>query len=559
MRRALRFGAGTALGGGLSYAGYKHQTDEGFRRACTLYGCIGPVVVQYRWVEWKQEHLTSSQSQKRKTAEWRALDETHAARVVHTLEKLQGMYTKYGQTAAGMNNTFSHIWIEQLRRLEDQVTPRSKEVVMQTILEETGMPASATFATFDDVPLGSASIGQVHRATLRSTGAEVAVKVQYPDARQVFRTDMATIKGFFTWAAPEQLVTLQELERNFEDEFNYKTEAANLVEVGANMRKHGFSPREVVVPQPHSHLCTERLLVMELVSGCKLVDGLRRYGEIVAAKEGKTLADLEAEIREDIERNGVPPRYDGPSAKKIAMYNRYLNLRDAAVNLLIGIFNCTVGLATGARLSYHQTSLPPNAPRLMDTLMRVHGTQLLVDGVFNADTHAGNFLLTPDERIALIDYGATKRLVQNERLSACCLYAALARGDEEKLLQLAVAGGYKSKYLRKDVITKLTRFGFDTMGSDLLGNKNAAQFMDELKAADPYEEVADNLVMASFMSFRMRVVALALNHPVVCSDWWGEIAEAELTRAGLPYEEWTPELMRKVNENVVRVVKSGMA
>eukprot|EP00310_Coccolithus_braarudii_P021355 CAMPEP_0183355690 /NCGR_PEP_ID=MMETSP0164_2-20130417/41419_1 /TAXON_ID=221442 /ORGANISM="Coccolithus pelagicus ssp braarudi, Strain PLY182g" /LENGTH=51 /DNA_ID=CAMNT_0025528865 /DNA_START=60 /DNA_END=211 /DNA_ORIENTATION=- len=51
------------------------------------------------------------------------------------------------------------------------------------------------------------------------------------------------------------------------------------------------------------------------------------------------------------------------------------------------------------------------------------------------------------------------------------------------------------------------------MGRDLLGNKNAAQFMDELKAADPYEEVADNLVMASFMSFRMRVVALALNHP----------------------------------------------
>eukprot|EP00965_Chrysotila_dentata_P000622 19867-Pleurochrysis_carterae.AAC.1 len=63
----------------------------------------------------------------------------------------------------------------------------------------------------------------------------------------------------------------------------------------------------------------------------------------------------------------------------------------------------------------------------MDTLMRVHGTQLLVDGVFNADTHAGNFLLMPDDRVALIDYGATKRLSTQERLSACYLYAALRR------------------------------------------------------------------------------------------------------------------------------------
>ena len=63
--------------------------------------------------------------------------------------------------------------------------------------------------------------------------------------------------------------------------------------------------------------------------------------------------------------------------------------------------------------------------------------------------------------------------------------------------------------------------------------------------------------MASFMSFRIRVVGLALNHPVVCSDWWADIAERELIKAGLPYEVWTPELMRKNNaEGNVRVAKS---
>ena len=59
------------------------------------------------------------------------------------------------------------------------------------------------------------------------------------------------------------------------------------------MRRHGFSPAEVVVPQPRSELCTERLLVMELVPGCKLLDGLRKYAAVLAATEGKSLEAFE--------------------------------------------------------------------------------------------------------------------------------------------------------------------------------------------------------------------------------------------------------------------------
>ena len=101
------------------------------------------------------------------------------------------------------------------------------------------------------------------------------------------------------------------------------------------------------------------------------------------------------------------------------------------------------------------------------------------------------------------------------------------------------------------------RFGNDTMGHDLLGDKNVAQFMDYLKAEDPYDEVADNLIMAGFMSFRIRIVGLALNHPVVCSDWWGEIAERELERAGMPYESWTLESMRKLNDGTLSMAKAS--
>ena len=55
--------------------------------------------------------------------------------------------------------------------------------------------------------------------------------------------------------------------------------------------------------------------------------------------------------------------------------------------------------------------------------MKIHATQLFRDGCFNADPHAGNFMMLQDDRIGLIDFGATKRLTRGERLTACAIYA----------------------------------------------------------------------------------------------------------------------------------------
>jgi predicted unusual protein kinase regulating ubiquinone biosynthesis (AarF/ABC1/UbiB family) len=154
------------------------------------------------------------------------------------------------------------------------------------------------------------------------------------------------------------------------------------------------------------------------------------------------------------------------------------------------------------------------------------------------DPNGGNFLLMPDGRIGLIDYGATKRLTRNERLAVCLLYAALAREDEQKLFEMSEIGGYKSKYGKKEILMKLIQFGYNSWGKDITGGKNIQQFIDELKRQDPWEEVPDNFVMAQFMSIRLRSLALGMNHPVKCSDWWGPIAEKILEQEGFPYETW---------------------
>ena len=81
----LRRAAATAALGSGAYVAYRYQTDDGVRRAMTLYGSIGPVVVHYRLVEAKQlawPHATKEAA----SAEWRELDRRYAAKVVHVLE-----------------------------------------------------------------------------------------------------------------------------------------------------------------------------------------------------------------------------------------------------------------------------------------------------------------------------------------------------------------------------------------------------------------------------------------------------------------------------------------
>ena len=123
-----------------------------------------------------------------------------------------------------------------------------------------------------------------------------------------------------------------------------------------------------------------------------------------------------------MERVSIPDKYDGPSAKQIAMYQKWVRVKSISRNMVIALYNnattCLLPLRkllkksnnddninddNGKKLAYTQETIPPNTPRIVDTLMRVHGYQLLLDGLFNADPHGGNFLLLPDGRIGLIE------------------------------------------------------------------------------------------------------------------------------------------------------------
>ena len=95
-------------------------------------------------------------------------------------------------------------YTDALRVLQDAAPARPASYVRKLIAQELGVPADDLFESIDEVPLGAASIGQVHRATLHG-GQEVVVKVQYTNAKRYFATDMTTLTRFCRAFYPEVL------------------------------------------------------------------------------------------------------------------------------------------------------------------------------------------------------------------------------------------------------------------------------------------------------------------------------------------------------------------
>ena len=124
--------------------------------------------------------------------------------------------------------TLFHPIYEGLKTLQNDVPFQPADYVKSLITEQLGVECDKIFSEIDEIPLGSASIGQVHRAVLADSGREVVVKVQYPNVEDTFRWDMSTIMDFCKLAQPIHVPFLRECEKQFMTEFDYRLEAQNL-------------------------------------------------------------------------------------------------------------------------------------------------------------------------------------------------------------------------------------------------------------------------------------------------------------------------------------------
>ncbi|MGH7480823.1 MAG: ABC1 kinase family protein, partial [Longimicrobiales bacterium] len=158
-------------------------------------------------------------------------------------------------------------------RLQDRIEPVPFEDVRRIVEEELGIRLSKAFREFDPDPIGSASLGQVHRAVLRD-GRPVAVKVQRPAIWDRIREDLEALRELADLVEehtdvghryrPRQI--LEELRRALLRELDYRQEARHLERLSRNLQEFD----RIVVPRPVDDFTTSRVLTMDYVRGRKI-------------------------------------------------------------------------------------------------------------------------------------------------------------------------------------------------------------------------------------------------------------------------------------------------
>ena len=209
---------------------------------------------------------------------------TQGERVRLALQELGPTYVKIGQFLSTRPDLVPAEWIPELEQLQSNVAPISTEEARATVESEIGRPISEVFSRFDDEPLAAASISQVHRATLASTGEEVVLKIQRPGIGALIDSDLDIMYSLARLAERRieqaRLVNatglVQEFGANIRKEINFTQEAANLRRTARNFA----GDESIHVPKLYDELCTRRVLAMEYVQGINVsrIDKLEAEG-----------------------------------------------------------------------------------------------------------------------------------------------------------------------------------------------------------------------------------------------------------------------------------------
>ena len=500
---------------------------EGLLRAGSFYTLAIPKYVEYRYHQFRQspQHV------------WDKLHQTTAHEALRKMLELKGFYIKSGQIcAANIGNAFPKSWQQTLSVLQDQCPFKDFAIVREIIESEYGKKLEEVFSSFDVTPIGSASIGQVHRATLLN-GDRVVVKVMYPEVERLFRGDVRTIRLFAQLAQPVHVPAIEEIEKQFMNEFDYEQEALQLNEVRENLIRAGLEGARKLcrVPKPYTELARKRVLVMEELYGEKLQVALKKDTERNAERLGLSVEEMISDIEQkEAEAKLKGGQYQGPTAQEYDSYIAAANKLRIAENAWATLHNVTVGWIPGVQVKEikPRSTLPINHAKLVDDLILVHGHEICVDGKFNGDAHPGNILLLGVEegkpQLGLIDYGQVPVLPKDMRIIFCKLVIALADENREDIVRLMKEAGYRSKYMDEENMYLYAKVGYDEDNDTLTGGQHIQMFLEKLQSKDPIESLPRPLLMVSRCSTMLRGLGHALHQSRSIAKAWKPIAEKVL-------------------------------
>jgi len=206
-----------------------------------------------------------------------------AVRMREALEDLGPIFIKFGQMLSTRRDLLADDIADELQRLQDDVPPFPGKEATKIVEKAFGQTVAELFATFDEQPLASASIAQVHAAVLK-TGEDVVVKVLRPGVLPIIKRDLSLLYIIAELAARyssqlrrlRPVEVIEEYEKTILDELDLLREAAN----GSQLRRNFEDSPDLYVPEIYWDYVRKDVIVMERIYGVSIrdMDVLREQG-----------------------------------------------------------------------------------------------------------------------------------------------------------------------------------------------------------------------------------------------------------------------------------------
>jgi tRNA A-37 threonylcarbamoyl transferase component Bud32 len=198
-------------------------------------------------------------------------------KIFHRLGYLRGALMKLGQAAGNLPQIFPAQIADTLDRLHFDAPPMHYSLIREVLANELGADPDDIFQSFEKDAFSAASIGQVHRATLKS-GARVAVKIQYPGIARTIDADFRNLNALVQplrlgkdWESTK--ASFAEIHRMLKQEVDYEQEAESLRRARALFQ----GEEGIVIPGVHAEYSTRRVLTMDYIPGLHLQDFLAAH------------------------------------------------------------------------------------------------------------------------------------------------------------------------------------------------------------------------------------------------------------------------------------------
>jgi aarF domain-containing kinase len=317
--------------------------------------------MHYKWVKRRMKR----KSQDERDLAFEQLHDQYNQQALGIALHLKGLYVKLGQIMSIRPDSLPRQYVDAFSILQDSAPAADTETMQKRVMESLRANCPNAFTdTYETVqldpgpPLGSASIGQVHKATLlRKDGTSelVAVKVMHDNAQQRFAHDFSVFRWLCRIAMPSWKGFLDALHQQVMTEFDYRVEAQSLATVRGNMMSSPYR-EQVQVPKPFHDVTCKNVLVMELLDGQKVVDYIR--DQFTSAIGSRELAHEFLERR----RHEVTTGQDAGSDEL---------------------------LPTGLWAKWRLLRLSRKCRKVVHLLVDSHGYQILENGTWNGDPHFG--------------------------------------------------------------------------------------------------------------------------------------------------------------------------